>query len=149
MAHGPFMFNACQDLVHCCLGFPQYKGVTFFAQCLTSSLDIQKLKSKNKQGIPHVLVWLKVIIKKTIKHQNTPYNVKPTHDHQTLNVSSNLIRLQRHKNLRNLFVVLLQVACPSLLSTQCANWAYFSRFKSQVELYFQNFKNVNFYKNPN
>jgi hypothetical protein len=47
------------------------------------------LKSKNKQGIPHVLAWLKIIIKKTIKHQNNPYSVIPTHDHQTLNVSSN------------------------------------------------------------
>jgi Rps23 Pro-64 3,4-dihydroxylase Tpa1-like proline 4-hydroxylase len=38
------MFNACQDLVHCCLGFPQYKGVTFCAQCLTKFLDIEKIE---------------------------------------------------------------------------------------------------------
>jgi hypothetical protein len=37
MAHGPFMFNACQDLVPCWLGFSQCKSVTFFAQCLTNS----------------------------------------------------------------------------------------------------------------
>jgi len=36
---------------------------------------LKKLKSKNKQGIPHVLVWLKVIIKKTTKHQNNLYCV--------------------------------------------------------------------------
>ncbi len=75
---------------------------------------LRKLKSKNKQGILHVLVWLKVIIIKTIKHQNNPYSVIPTHDHQTLNVSSNLTRLHRHKNLGNLFAVLLQVACRNL-----------------------------------
>ncbi len=91
---------------------------------------LKKLKSKKKQGISHVLAWLKMIIKKTIKHQNNLYSVKRTHDHQTLNVSSNLTRLHRHKNLKNSIVVLLQVACPSLLSTQCVNWAYFSRFKS-------------------
>jgi hypothetical protein len=27
--NGPLMFNAYQDLMPCCLGFPQYKGVTF------------------------------------------------------------------------------------------------------------------------
>jgi hypothetical protein len=41
------------------------------------------LKSKNKQGIAHVLAWLKVII---IKHQKNPYSVISTYDHQTLNV---------------------------------------------------------------
>jgi hypothetical protein len=38
---------------------------------------LKKLKSKNKQGIPHVLAQLKMIIKKTIKHQNNDYNVIP------------------------------------------------------------------------
>jgi hypothetical protein len=76
------------------------------------------------------LARLKVIIIKIIKHRNNLYSVIPTHDHKTLNVSSNLTRLHKHKNLRNLSVMLLQVAYPSLLSTQCANWAYFSRFKS-------------------
>jgi hypothetical protein len=33
------MFNAYQDLVACYLGFPQYKGVIFFAQCLTSFFE--------------------------------------------------------------------------------------------------------------
>jgi hypothetical protein len=42
------------------------------------------MKSKNKQGIPHALAWLKMIIKKTIKHQNNHYSVIPTHDHQIL-----------------------------------------------------------------
>ncbi len=37
MTHGPFKFNAYQDLMPCSLGFLQYKGVTFFAQCLINS----------------------------------------------------------------------------------------------------------------
>jgi lipoprotein signal peptidase len=53
------------------------------------------------------LAWFKVIIKKTIKHQNNPYSVIPIHDHQTLNVSSNLIRLHRHKNRGMFFAMLL------------------------------------------
>jgi len=33
MGHGLFMFSACY------LGFPQHKGVIFFAQCLTNSFE--------------------------------------------------------------------------------------------------------------
>jgi hypothetical protein len=107
MGHGLFMFNAYQDLMlvvwispiqRCDFPCPMFDQ--FF-------WTLKKLKSKNKQGIPHVLAWLKLIIKKTIKHQKNPYSVIPTHDHQTLNVSSNLTRLHRHKNLGNLFVMLL------------------------------------------
>ncbi len=37
IVHESFMFNVCHDLMPCCLGFPQYKGMTFSVQCLTSS----------------------------------------------------------------------------------------------------------------
>jgi hypothetical protein len=33
------------------------------------------MKSINKQGIARVWAWLKMVIKKTIKHQNNPYSV--------------------------------------------------------------------------
>ncbi len=38
------MFNACQDLVPCCLGFPQYKGVTFLPNAWLVFLDIEKIE---------------------------------------------------------------------------------------------------------
>jgi hypothetical protein len=90
---------------------------------------LKKLKSKNKQKIPHVLAWLKVIIRKTIKHQNNPYSEIPTHDHQTLNVSPNLTRLHTQK-LGKFVCSVITGSLLSLLFVQCTNWTYFSRFKS-------------------
>ncbi len=43
--------------------------------CVKFFWTLKKMKSINKQGIPHVLAWFKMIIQKAIEHQNDLYSV--------------------------------------------------------------------------
>ncbi len=63
MAHGLFIFNAYPDLMFAIWDFPNIKVWLSLPGAWPIFLDIEKTKIQKLQRIPHVLVWLKVIIK--------------------------------------------------------------------------------------